>query len=75
MGLDSPRPYNWYEDMDVWQKKTGAKMMGFFLFAAVWYSKGNVVLLQVCYVILTIQALIQLCTQKSRGTEARCFEH
>lgn len=50
-------------------------MMGFFLFAAVWYSKGNVLLLQVCYVILTIQALIQLCTQKSRGTEARCFEH
>lgn len=30
MGLDSPRPYNWYEDMDVWQKKTGAKMMGLF---------------------------------------------
>lgn len=52
-------PASLFEDMTIWQI-TGGIMT--FLFAAVLYSKENVFLLHMCYIIFW--ALIQLCTYK-----------
>lgn len=63
--LDSTRLSYWCEDMAI-QQKIGGNSSFFVCLQLYCILKGNVVLLQVCYIIFNIWALIQLCTYKRR---------